>query len=284
MVHEVPRIPMADGAGEVTAVGEGVHEFAVGDVVVSTFFPTWLSGEPTVVDFSTVPGDGVDGYAREAVTAAATSFTLAPKGWTHTEAATLPTAGATAWRVLVEDAGIKAGDIVLTQGCGGVSTFALPLAKMLGATVIATVSSDANAERVKALGADLTINYREDQSWGQTVLGLTGGRGVDIVVDIGGPSTLDQALMAVRVGGHIGMVGVIGGMEATLPMMLAIAKQVNMKSVMVGSRKTQQDLVRALDAGDMRPVLDRHFDLDALVDAFRYQESGQHFGKIILDI
>lgn len=282
--HDVPRIPMADGAGEVVAVGDGVSEFKVGDCVISTFFPTWLQGEPNVHDFSTVPGDGVDGYAREAVTAPATSFTLAPKGWSHAQAATLPTSATTAWRALVQDAGIKAGDIVLVQGGGGLSTVALQLAKMLGATVVATVSSEAGKARAKAQGADFFVNYREDSSWGETVRKLTGGRGVDIVVDIGGPSTLVQSLHAVRTGGHIASIGLIGGMEATLPIPLLLARQVRLQSVVVGSRKNQQDLVRAIDANGLQPVVDRHFDLDALGDAFRYQESGQHFGKIILDI
>lgn len=196
-----PRIPMADGAGEVVAVGNGVSEFTVGDAVVSTFFPDWLDGEPNVEGFARVPGDGLDGYAREMVTAPSTAFTLAPKGWSHAESATLTTAGLTAWRTLVDDARVKAGDTVLVQGTGGVSVFALQLAKMLGATVIATSSSDAKLERAKELGADFVINYREDPSWGETARRLTGGRGVDATIDVGGPSTLEQSMLAARVGG-----------------------------------------------------------------------------------
>lgn len=137
---------MADGAGEVIAVGEGISEFVVGDAVVSTFFPDWLDGKPNSQGFSRVPGDGIDCYARETVTASATSFTRAPMGWTHAEAATLPTAGLVAWRALVEVGQVKAGDFVLIQGTGGVSVFALQFAKMFGATVIATSSSDAKLE------------------------------------------------------------------------------------------------------------------------------------------
>ncbi len=148
------RIPMADGAGIVEAVGAGVSDFAIGDRVVSTFFPTWLNGDPVNGDFSTVPGDGVDGYAREWVVAKATSFTHAPQGWSHAEAATLTTAGLTVWRALVVNGGIKAGDTVLVQGTGGVSVFALQVAKALGATVIATSSSDEKLERARQLGAD----------------------------------------------------------------------------------------------------------------------------------
>lgn len=277
------RIPMADGAGKVLAVGEGVTEFAEGDAVVSTFFPGWLDGEPNVEGFGTVPGDGVDGYAREVVTAPASAFTLAPEGWSHAEAASLTTAGVTAWRAL-EDARVKAGDVVLVQGTGGVSIFALQFAKMLGATVIATSSSNAKLERVKELGADFVINYREDPAWGESARRLTGGRGVDAVIDIGGPATLEQSLQAVRVGGCVAVIGILGGLSGELPLMPVLAKQVRLLGVLVGSRRQQLDLVRAINANKMRPVLDRHFPLDGLADAFRYQESGQHFGKIILDI
>ncbi len=279
-----PRIPMADGAGEVIAVGEGVSEFRLGDSVVSTFFPSWLDGTPHVEGFSSVPGDGIDGYARETVTAAASAFTLAPRNWTHAEAATLTTAGLTAWRALVEDARIKAGDSVLVQGTGGVSIFALQFAKMLGATVIATSSSDAKLERLAALGADHLINYRKDPAWGETVQRLTDGRGVDCVIEVGGPSTLEQSMIAARVGGHIAVIGILTGVSGDLSIVTALSKQLRLQGVLVGNRRQQQDMVRAINTNDMRPVLDRHFDLDAIVDAFRYQESNQHFGKIILDI
>src|SRR5690625_5355665 len=162
------RIPMSDGAGEVIAVGEGVDEFSVGDHVVSTFFPDWLDGEPQAEGFGRVPGDGIDGYAREQVTAPATAFTHAPRGWSHAEAATLTTAGLTAWRALFVDAALKPGSVVLVQGTGGVSVFALQLAKLAGARVIATSSSHDKLERLRELGADELINYREDPEWGMT--------------------------------------------------------------------------------------------------------------------
>lgn len=278
------RIPMADGAGEVTAVGDGVGEFAVGDAVVSTFFPKWQDGRPTEEGFSSVPGDGVDGYARQEVTATASSFTLAPKGWSHAEAATITTAGLTAWRVMVEEARIKAGDTVLVQGTGGVSVYALQLAKMMGATVIATSSSDAKLERVKALGADHVINYRTTPEWSKTARALTGGRGVDLVLEVAGAATLRQSMHATRVGGHVGLIGILTGITAELTLRHALYRQLRLQGVLVGNRRQQQDMVRAMEASGMHPVLDRHFDLEAIVDAFRYQESGRHFGKIILDI
>src|SRR5262249_32031125 len=160
------RIPMSDGAGDVVAVGAGVTEFAVGDKVVSTFFPEWLDGRPADSAFRAVPGDGVDGYAREFVVAKQTSFTHVPKGYTHAEAATVTCAGVTAWRALVVEGQLKAGDVVLTQGAGGVSVFALQIAKAMGATVVATSSSDEKLERLKSMGADYTINYKNDPKWG----------------------------------------------------------------------------------------------------------------------
>ena len=184
------RIPMSDGAGVVEAVGEGVEEFAVGDQVVSTFFPDWLDGEIGDRGFTRVPGDGIDGYARERVTAEATAFTRVPTGYSHAEAATLTCAGVTAWRALVPNGNLKAGETVLVQGTGGVSIFALQFAKAMGASVIATSSSDEKLERLKSLGADHLINYKSEPNWGAAVRKLTGGRGVDHVVEIGGAGTM----------------------------------------------------------------------------------------------
>jgi len=279
-----PRIPMADGAGEVIAVGSGVSEFAVGDRVVSTFFPDWLGGEPNVEGFTRVPGDGIDGYARERVTAPAQAFTLAPQGWSHAEAATLTTAGLTAWRALMADGKLKAGDSVLIQGTGGVSIFALQFAKLAGATVIATSSSDAKLARLKELGADHLINYRSEPNWGELVLRLTAGRGVDHVIEVGGPATLEQSMIAARVGGHISVIGILSGVAGELNVVAALLKQLRLQGVLVGSRQQQLEMIRAIDANGLKPVIDRHFPLDGIVDAFRYQESNQHFGKIVLDI
>lgn len=278
------RIPMADGAGEVIAVGADVSEFKVGDSVVSTFFPEWIAGTPLVEGFVTVPGDGIDGYAREQVTAKATSFTLAPTGWSHAEASTLTTAGLTAWRALMADDSLKPGDTVLIQGTGGVSIFALQFAKMAGATVIATSSSDEKLERLKAMGADHVINYRRDPLWGETALALTGGRGVDHIIEVGGPATLEQSMIAIRVGGHISIIGILSGVSGAMNFVPMLIKQVRLQGVLVGSRSQQQDMVRAINANGMHPVIDRHFPLTDMVEAFKYQETNQHFGKIILDI
>ena len=277
------RIPMADGAGVVEAVGQGVTEFAVGDHVVSCFFPQWQDGPPAVGDFATVPGDGVDGYAREIAVRPASWFTRSPQGFSHAEAATLTTAGLTAWRALVVDGGLKPGDTVLVLGTGGVSIFALQFAKRMGATVIATSSSDEKLKRVRALGADHTINYKTEPKWGDAVRQWTGGRGVDHVIEVGGPGTLPQSIAAVRIGGHIALIGALTGRSGETPIAALFLKQVQLQGLIVGSRRHQQEMVRAIDATGLRPVIDRTFGLEAIADAFRYEESGKHFGKICLE-
>ena len=276
------RIPMADGAGVVTAIGPGVTEFAVGDTVVSCFFPQWQSGKQVPSTFATVPGDGVDGFAREAVTLPATAFTHAPRSYTHEEAATLTTAGLTAWRALVVDGHIQAGNTVLVLGTGGVSIWALQLAKAMGARVIATTSSATKAERLRALGADAVINYREQPQWGDAVLALTAGRGVDIVVEVGGPGTLPQSIRACAPGGHIALIGVLTGFAGDVPTVEMMRKQQTLKGLIVGSREHQHDMVAALDQFSLRPVIDRSYPLAQMGDAFTHQISAQHFGKICL--
>jgi NADPH:quinone reductase-like Zn-dependent oxidoreductase len=279
-----PRIPMADGAGIVTAVGDGVIEFSVGDSVVSTFFPTWQAGEPIVEGFATTPGDGVDGYARETVTASVNAFTLAPKGWTHVEASTLTTAALTAWRALMSDDALKPGDTVLVQGTGGVSVFALQFAKMAGANVIATSSSDEKLDRLKALGANHLINYRKNSNWGELAREITGGRGVDHIVEVGGPATLNQSMLAARVGAHISVIGILTGLGGEVSIVTALIKQLRLQGLIVGNRTQQQDMVKAIEANSMHPVVDKVFPLENIVEAFKYQESNKHFGKICLEM
>ncbi|TDX29799.1 NADPH:quinone reductase-like Zn-dependent oxidoreductase [Modicisalibacter xianhensis] len=283
MPTEDGRIPMSDGAGVVEAVGDGVEEFSTGDAVVSCFFPYWQDGPARVGDFKTTPGDGIDGYAREQVVCPATWFTRAPEGYSHAEAATLTTAGLTAWRALVVDGQLKAGDTVLALGTGGVSIFALQIARMMGARVIATSSSDEKIERLKELGAEHTLNYQREPEWGKRVKELTEGRGVDHVIEVGGPGTLPQSIDAVRIGGHISLIGVLTGRGGEIPTAKLMAKQARLQGLIVGSRTHQQEMIRGLEAGGLRPVIDRSFALDEIADAFRHEESGQHFGKICLE-
>ena len=280
MPAEDGRIPLADGAGVVESVGAGVAEFTPGDMVVSCFFPDWQDGAPTIGDFSRTPGDGIDGFAQEHVVLPATAFTRAPGGYDAVEAATITTAGLTAWRALVVDGKLKPGDTVLLLGTGGVSIWALQIAKLIGASVAITSSSGEKLERARDLGADFLVNYREQQDWGHVVRDWTGGRGVDHVVEVGGPGTLAQSIEAVRVGGHISLIGVLTGGAGEVPTAALMAKQARLQGLIVGSRREQQDFVRALESSGIRPVVDRRFPLDQLADAFRFEMSGGHFGKI----
>lgn len=274
------RILLSDGAGIVEAVGEGVTEFAEGDHVVSTFFPVWPAG-PAFADvgsFRYVPGDGEDGMAAEYVVRPTSAFTHAPKGWSHAQAATITTSGLTAWRALVVNGQLKAGDVVLVQGTGGVSITALQIAKAMGAIVVATSSSDEKLAKAKALGADYTLNYNSEPEWGAKAYELTGG--VDHVIEVGGPATLEQSMVAIKVGGHIAQIGILSGLVATLPVRQLLAKQARLQGLIVASRQDQQNFVRALNNINAEPVIDSVFTYETLADAFAYQESGQHFGKI----
>jgi NADPH:quinone reductase-like Zn-dependent oxidoreductase len=278
------RILLSDGAGEVVALGEGVGEFAVGDHVVSMFFPEWLAGPATPAKLVKMPGDTIDGYARELITVPAAYFTKAPPGLSHAEAATLCCAGLTAWRGLVVAGQVKQGDVVLVLGTGGVSVFALQFAKAAGATVIATSSSDEKLERLKTLGADYLINYKQEPKWGGKAKELTGGRGVDHVIEIGGAGTLTQSIMALRMGGHIAMIGVLAGLSGEVPTGRLFGNLSRVTGIMVGSRDDQLDMNRAIAANGIKPVIDSSFPLEDMADALRHQEAQKHFGKICLEI
>jgi NADPH:quinone reductase-like Zn-dependent oxidoreductase len=277
-------IPLSDGAGIVERIGEGVSEFAVGDHVVSCFFPEWRDGEAVPSGVAKIPGDSLDGYARERVVRPASWFTSVPKNYSHTEAATLTTAGLTAWRALVGDGPLKAGETVLTLGTGGVSMFALQFAKMMGALTIVTSSSDEKLDRARALGADHTINYQQHPNWANQVLDWSDGRGVDHVIEVGGPGTLPQSISATRIGGHIAFIGVLTGFSGPIPTVTLLTRQVRLQGLQVGSRRQQIEMIRALDANGIKPVIDKTFPLQDLIEAFRYEESGTHFGKICIEV
>ena len=277
-----PRVPMSDAAGEVLAVGEGVAAFAAGDRVISHFFPNWIDGEPSLNALLGVPGDHVDGFASEVVTLPATAFSRAPRHMDYAEAATLPCAALTAWRAIVEESRLRPGDWVLVQGSGGVSVFALQIARAMGCRVIATSSSDAKLERLAALGADELINYREQPEWGRVAAERSGG--VALVVEVGGPGTVAQSVRALGIGGEIAMIGVLTGIAGDVPLAEFFQRNARMAGITVGSHAQQAAMVRAFEAWELRPVIDRRFPLLELADAFRYQESQAHFGKIVVDI
>lgn len=278
------RIPMSDGAGTVEAVGDGVTAFRPGDLVVSTFFPDWIDGPPPASAFTRVPGDGIDGYAREVVVVPEHWFTRAPRGYSAAEAATLTCAGLTAWRALFVDDAVRPGSTVLVQGTGGVSIFALQFAKAAGARVIATSSSPAKLEKLKALGADELIDYRQVPAWGTKVLELTGGVGVDTVVEIGGAGTLDQSMLATRVGGHVALIGVLAGFAGPVQTALLMAKNLRVQGLTVGSRAQQLAMIAGIETNSIKPVISDCFSLARLADAFRHQSANNHFGKIVVDI
>lgn len=277
-------IPLSDGAGIIERIGEGVSEFAVGDHVVSCFFPEWQNGEAVSSSIAKTPGDSLDGYARERVVRPANWFTRAPKNYSHTEGATLTTAGPTAWRALVSDGPLKAGETVLTLGTGGVSIFALQFAKMMGASTIVTSSSDEKLARARVLGADHTINYKQYPKWVDQVLDMTNGRGVDHIIEVGGPNTLPQSISACRIGGHIEFIGVLTGFSGPIPTVALLTRQVRLQGIQVGNRQQQIEMIRALDANDMKPVIDKTFPMQDLIEAFRYEASGSHFGKICIGL
>ncbi|MFN3312822.1 MAG: zinc-dependent alcohol dehydrogenase family protein [Hyphomonas sp.] len=278
------RIPMSDGAGEVVAIGDGVTKWKVGDRVLSLFFPNWQSGQVEAAGFQSVPGDGADGFGCELYAGPETAFTRMPDGWSFEEAATLPCAALTAWRGMFVETRTKPGDWVLVQGTGGVSIFALQFAKAAGARVIATSSSEAKLEKLRNLGADHVINYKENPDWGKTAFEMTGGRGVDEVVEIGGPGTMAQSINACRPGGHISLIGVLTGISGEVPTAALFSRNITLSGITVGSRRHQEDMVEAINATGFKPVIDSRFPLDQIAAAFAHQASQQHFGKIVLTI
>ena len=277
------RIPMSDGAGEIVGVGEDVDEWAIGDKVMSLFFPNWQEGKPTLKKTMFISGETLDGYLCEMSCLPATAVTKIPEGYSYAEAATLPCAGLTAWRGLMVEGKIQAGDSVLVEGTGGLSIFSLQLAKMAGAKVYATTSSDAKAERLMSMGVEAVVNYKEDTRWGKTINKMTGG-GVDHVIDVGGGSTMHNSIEAAAIGAHIVSVGILGGGrkgEITFPKLFF--KQLRMTGLAVGSVEMQNKMVDAININGMKPIIDKSFAFDELADAFRHQESGKHFGKIVLE-
>ena len=278
------RIPLSDGAGVVAAVGDGVTKFKAGDKVLSHFFPGWTDGRPEMARMLGVPGDNVDGFAARTVTMPVEAFSRMPANLDFAAAATLTCAGLTAWRAVVVETKLKPGDWVLVQGSGGVSLFALQFARMLGCRVIATSSSDDKLERLGAMGAEQLINYRTTPDWGNQVLAQTGGRGADLVVEVGGSGTVAQSVRAVAFDGCISMIGVLTGFSGEVPTAELFQKNARIHGITVGSHQHQAEMIAAVEANNLKPVIDSRFPLADLAGAFRHQESQQHFGKICVEI
>lgn len=277
-----PRVPFSDVCAEVEAVGEGVRRVKPGDRVCANFFPRWISGRPEAAFTSPVFGDQIDGFLQTRAVVPAESLVHAPAHLTDEEAATLGCAGLTAWRSVVAEGGTKAGDVVVVQGTGGVSLFALGFAKMLGAVVVLTSSSDEKLERARALGADHLLNYRTDPDWDRRVGEITGGRGADLVVDVGGSDTFPRAVQAAKLDGHVSIIGVLTGVTPPFPLVHVMAKNLNVRGITVGSRSQFEDMNRAIAAHGYRPATDRAFELEAAGEALALMASQKHFGKIVI--
>ena len=278
----LPLIPCSDGVGEVTAVGDGVERVSEGDRVIPIFAQSWISGAPTRARLRSTLGGPLDGTLAEYVLLHEDGVVHAPNHLEDEEAASLPCSAVTAWNALVGENPVKAGDTVLVQGTGGVSIFALQLAQLLGARVVVTSSSDEKIERVRDLGAWETINYRENPEWGKDARRLTGGEGVDRVVEVGGAETLAQSLSALAIGGQISLVGNLSGGVLQLNIIPIFMRQVRLQGILVGHRESLEQMNRAIAAHAMRPVIDRVFLVSETRQAFEYMKAGRHFGKICI--
>lgn len=282
---KLPAVPFSDGAGEVAAVGEAVTKWKIGDRVMPIFAQGWLDGETSEEKRRTSLGAGAqwDGVLREYGAFNEQSLVRIPAHLSFEEAATLPCAALTAWHALAVSGNLIAGETVLTLGTGGVSVFAIQFAKLFGAKVIATSSSDEKLARARQLGADETINYKTREDWDAAVLELTGKRGVDHVVEVGGSGTLARSLNAIRIGGHIAMIGALSGSGQFSPVHVFM-KAIRLQGVFTGSRQMFEDMNNAIALNKLRPVIDKTFDFDDVKDALKYLESGSHFGKIVVRV
>lgn len=281
----LPRVPFCDASATVVALGQGVDAYKVGDAVIPGFFPNWLSGPITADVMAQVTGDQIDGTLQTHLCVPARSVARAPAGLSHEEIATLGCAALTAWRSLVVEAKIQPGQTVVLQGTGGVSLAALAFAKMVGARVIITSSSDQKLARAKELGADVMINYRTSPDWHEAVLDATNGDGADLIVEVGGGSTLANSVKAVKTGGHISVIGVLTGYEAaSFPLAQVMAKNATVRGITVGSISDLNAMCRAIELNGYTPVIDSVFDLDTAHEAVAAMKTQGHFGKIVIRI
>ncbi len=274
-------IPLSDGAGEVVEVGPGVTRVKAGDRVAGGFFQRWPGGLPSPEAQNSALGGTADGMLAEYVVLEEEGVVKLPSHLSYEEGATLPCAGVTAWNALVEHGKLISGDTILVQGTGGVSMFALQFARLMGATVIATSSSDDKLARATKLGAAHGINYKTTPDWDKAATELTGGRGVDQVVEVGGAGTMTKSLGAIRMGGKVSMIGVLSG-AADLNPMLIMGKRANVQGISVGSTQMFEAMNRAITAGGLKPVIDKVFGFDDTPAAFKHLQSAQHFGKIVI--
>lgn len=282
---KLPAVPFSDGAGEVTAVGPQVTRWKIGDRVCPIFAQGWIEGGTNLEKSRTSLGAGAqwDGVLREYGAFREESLVRIPEHLSYEEASTLPCAGVTTWNALAVSGDLRAGQTVLTLGTGGVSVFALQFAKLFGARVIATTSSETKMRKLRELGADIVIDYRVREDWDAVVLESTGKTGVDHVVEVGGAGTLARSLNAVRLGGHVAMIGALTGAAGFNPVNVFM-KAVRLQGIFVGSRAMFEDMNRAIEVAQLRPVIDSVYEFEQAGDALRHMQSGAHFGKIVISI
>lgn len=277
-----PLTPLSDGAGEVVAVGDRVTRFQPGDRVAGIFFQKWIAGELTVERIRSALGGAIDGVLAEQVALHEDGLVPIPRGYSYQQAATLPCAAVTAWQALTL-APLLCGQTVLLLGTGGVSIFALQFAKAAGARVIITSSSDEKLERARTMGADEVINYRTHDNWDEIARELTGGVGVDNVVEVGGPGTFGKSIQAARVNGRVSLIGLLSGRADENPSPVPIfLKRLTVQGIYVGSREMFEQMNRAIEVNGLEPVIDREFGFDEACEALEYLQSGKHFGKIVI--
>ena len=280
----LPAIPFSDASGEVVEVGSGVSKWKVGDRVCSTVIPGWIDGEPSADKVRTAIGAGrASGVLTEFGLFHQDTLVKAPAHLSFVEASTLPCAALTAWHALVFSGELKAGDTVLTLGTGGVSIFALQFAKMLGAEVIITSSSDEKLERARQLGADHLINYRENPDWENKVIDLTNGRGVDHVIEVGGTATLTRSVKSVRNGGHVALIGALD-MSGEFNPVPIFMRNIRVQGIFVGSRSMFESMNSAIGHHELRPVVDRIFEFEQAAESMELMKSGSHFGKVVIEV
>jgi NADPH:quinone reductase-like Zn-dependent oxidoreductase len=275
-------IPLSDGAGEVVEVGADVTRIRVGDRVAGCFFQRWIGGPPSADTHTSALGGSIDGMLREYAVLEEDGVVNLPTHLSFEEGATLPCAAVTAWHALAEHAHIVAGQTVLVQGTGGVSIFGLQFARLMGAEVIVTSSSDEKLARARELGATHLVNYKSNPEWEKKVVDLTSG-GVDHVVEVGGPGTLAQSLRAIRVGGKITLIGVLSGAAEINPMLI-FARRANVQGISVGSKQMFEAMNRAIAVSVLKPIIDKVFPFDEAPAAYRHLQSAQHFGKVVVRI
>ncbi len=282
MGGSLPLVPLCDGAGTVAGIGAGVTGFAEGELVVPHYSRTWMHGPTNAAHQAGAHGGPLDGTAQELFLVPANAVVKAPAHMDAAQAATLPCAAVTAWNAIVAGGQVKTGDLILLQGTGGVSLFALQFSKMHGAEVIITSSSDEKLEKAKALGADHLINYKSEPDWHKAARDISGAEGVDHVVEVGGAGTLDKSIAAVRPGGLISMIGVLSGVGADVNLGRVVTRHVRMQGVTLGSKQMLQELCLALELHETEPVIEGdRFALNDLGDALESLPAGKHFGKIV---